>query len=221
MRKNHEKVCGFGSRPLQNWLSSVLLCTLVTGCHIGPAYHPPAIQPPPAFKETPPAGPTANPPQGTNGNGTQENGTWTVAQPADAKIRGDWWDIFNDPELNDLESPAEHQQPKHRSSISRILWKSRALVREARAQYFPTVSVLGRLTTVSVPPEISATNATVANPGKESQIYASAIGCFLDARSLWQNPQGSPQCAVHRAGQRRGSGERAAGRAGRFGRILF
>src|ERR1700744_1288261 len=81
------------------WISSILLCAGVTGCHIGPAYHPPAIQPPPAFKEAPPPPADASPAQNN-----AEAGNWTVAQPADAKIRGDWWAIFNDPELNDLEN---------------------------------------------------------------------------------------------------------------------
>ncbi len=152
------------------WLTGVLLCTLVTGCHIGPAYHPPAVQPPPAFKETPPPGPTANPPQGTNGNGTQENGTWTVAQPADAKIRGDWWNIFNDPELNDLESQVNINNQNIKQYFENFM-ESRALVREARAQYFPTVS-FGPSYNRQRSSQNLGSNATVANPGKESQIYA-------------------------------------------------
>jgi hypothetical protein len=58
-----------------------VMCALLSGCSIGPKYHPPAIQPPPAFKEAP-----ANATQITQGD--QSTGLWTVAQPADAKIRG-------------------------------------------------------------------------------------------------------------------------------------
>jgi hypothetical protein len=36
-----------------------LLCTMLTGCTVGPKYHPPTIQAPPAYKEAPPATPPA------------------------------------------------------------------------------------------------------------------------------------------------------------------
>src|SRR5580704_1688204 len=152
------------------WLSSVLLCTLVTGCHIGPAYHPPAVQPPPAFKEAPPPGPTANPPQATNGNGTPDNVNWTVAQPSDAKIRGDWWAIFNDPELNDLESQLNIDNQNIKQFFENFM-ESRALVREARAQYFPTVSVGPAYNRQRSSANLGPTSTT-ANPGKTSQIYS-------------------------------------------------
>ena len=142
----------------------------MTGCHIGPAYHPPVIQPPPAFKEAPPAGPTANPPQGTNGNGTQENGTWTVAQPADQKIRGDWWAIFNEPELNDLEAQLNINNENLKLYFENFM-EARALVREARAQYFPTVSFGPSYNRARSSGNLG-NKASVANPGTESQIYS-------------------------------------------------
>ena len=123
----------------------LLLCVMLTGCNVGPKYHPPAIQPPPAFKEAPPATSSSNPPQpqtnqnGNRDNGAQENGTWTVAQPADEKIRGDWWAIFNEPELNDLEGQLNIDNQNIKLYFENFM-EARALVREARALYFPTVS---------------------------------------------------------------------------------
>ena len=62
----------------------------LSGCVVGPKYHPPAPPAPaPVYKESP--------------TQSQEAGLWTPAQPADAKLRGKWWEIFNDPELNALE----------------------------------------------------------------------------------------------------------------------
>jgi NodT family efflux transporter outer membrane factor (OMF) lipoprotein len=145
----------------------MLLCALVTGCHIGPAYHPPVIQPPPAFKEAPPATPPADSSQSQD-NG--DNGNWTVAQPADAKIRGDWWAIFNEPELNDLESQLNIDNQNIKLFFENFM-ESRALVREARAQYFPTVSIGPSYNRARSSGNLG-TNASVANPGKESQIYA-------------------------------------------------
>ncbi|MGB8535409.1 MAG: hypothetical protein WCD57_03270, partial [Acidobacteriaceae bacterium] len=122
----------------------LLLCVMLTGCTVGPKYHPPVLQPPPAFKEAPPPGPTSNPPQaqpGNQANGTQDNTTetWTVAQPSDAKIRGDWWAIFNEPELNDLESQLNINNQNLKLFFENYL-QARALVGQARAAYFPTVS---------------------------------------------------------------------------------
>jgi NodT family efflux transporter outer membrane factor (OMF) lipoprotein len=164
LRKNHEKVSRFALHQLRNCFSGVLLCTIVTGCQIGPAYHPPVIQPPPAFKEAPPATPPANTSQ------SQDNGNWTVAQPADAKIRGDWWNIFNDPELNDLESQLNIDNQNIKEYFQNFM-EARALVREARAQYFPTVTFAPSFSRTRSSGNLGSTSTT-ANPGKESQIYA-------------------------------------------------
>ena len=128
-----------------------------------------------------------------------------MAQPADAKIRGDWWNIFNDPELNDLESQLNIDNQNIKQYFENFM-ESRALVREARAQYFPTVSFGPSYNRQRSSRNLGPTSHR-GQPGKDVADLLSAVGCFLDARSLWQNPQGSAQCAVHRAGQRRGSGE--------------
>ena len=149
------------------WLASVLLCGGVAGCHVGPAYHPPVIQPPPAFKEAPPATPPADTTQSQN---NPDNVNWTVAQPADAKIRGDWWSIFNDPELNDLESQLNIDNQNIKQFFENFM-ESRALVREARAQYFPTVSIGPSYNRQRSSANLGPTSTT-ANPGKTSQIYS-------------------------------------------------
>jgi NodT family efflux transporter outer membrane factor (OMF) lipoprotein len=149
------------------WLAGVLLSAGVTGCHVGPAYHPPVIQPPPAFKEAPPATPPADTTQSQN---NPDNVNWSVAQPADAKIRGDWWSIFNDPELNDLESQLNIDNQNIKQFFENFM-ESRALVREARAQYFPTVSIGPSYNRQRSSANLGPTSTT-ANPGKTSQIYA-------------------------------------------------
>jgi NodT family efflux transporter outer membrane factor (OMF) lipoprotein len=148
----------------------LLLCVMLTGCTVGPKYHPPAIQPPPAFKEAPPPGPTSNPPQAQQSNGTQDNTTetWTVAQPADAKIRGDWWAIFNEPELNDLESQLNINNQNLKLYFENYM-QARALVGEARAAYFPTVSFGPSYTRSRSSGNLS--NTASANTGRTGQIY--------------------------------------------------
>jgi NodT family efflux transporter outer membrane factor (OMF) lipoprotein len=150
-----------------------LVCAMLTGCTVGPKYHPPAVQPPPAFKEAPPATPPANAPTDQSGNQAQanpDNGNWTVAQPADAKIRGDWWAIFNEPELNDLESQLNIDNQNIKQYFQNYM-EARALVGEARALYFPTVTFGPSYSRQRTSSNLGATSTT-ANPGKTSQLYS-------------------------------------------------
>jgi NodT family efflux transporter outer membrane factor (OMF) lipoprotein len=107
------------------------LCALLAGCNVGPKYVPPATTAPPAYKESPDQFKEA---------GDQEKGVWTVAQPQDAMLRGKWWEIYNEPELNALEEQLNINNQNIREAFENFM-EARALVREARSQFFPTVSV--------------------------------------------------------------------------------
>jgi NodT family efflux transporter outer membrane factor (OMF) lipoprotein len=106
--------------------SMALLCVMLAGCNVGPKYVPPAITAPPAFKEAP--------------TESKEPGEWTVAKPQDAVLRGKWWEIYNEPDLNALEEQLNLDNQNIRESFENFM-EARALVREARSQYFPTVSI--------------------------------------------------------------------------------
>ncbi len=93
-----------------------------------------------------------------------------MAQPADAKIRGDWWNVFNDPELDDLEKQLNIDNQNLKLYFENFM-EARALVREARAQYFPTVS-FGPSYSRQRSSGNLGNHASVANPGEESQIYS-------------------------------------------------
>jgi NodT family efflux transporter outer membrane factor (OMF) lipoprotein len=101
------------------------LC-LLAGCLVGPKYHRPSVQTPGAYKELPPA-------DLINTDG------WKVAQPKDDALRGKWWEIFNEPELNSLEEKVNVSNQTIASAAANFL-AARALVKEARSQYFPTVT---------------------------------------------------------------------------------
>jgi NodT family efflux transporter outer membrane factor (OMF) lipoprotein len=109
-------------------LCATVLLLMLAGCVVGPKYHPAAPAQPPAavYKESP--------------TQFKENGGWTVAQPADAKLRGKWWEIFNDPELNALEEQLDINNQNIKQFFENFM-EARAIVREARAQYFPTLGV--------------------------------------------------------------------------------
>jgi NodT family efflux transporter outer membrane factor (OMF) lipoprotein len=110
------------------WCAALLGCAM-TGCVVGPKYHAPATQAPIAYKEAP----TPQPQQDPN------MGTWTVAQPQDAMLRGNWWEVFQEPELNSLEEQLNINNQNIKLFFENFM-EARALIREARSQYFPTVT---------------------------------------------------------------------------------
>ncbi len=99
---------------------------LLQGCMVGPKYVRPAVQAPPAFKET--ADQAA--PDGT---------TWTTAKPQDAASRGKWWEIYQEPELNALEDKLNGSNQNIAQAFQNLM-AARAQVREARSSYSPTIT---------------------------------------------------------------------------------
>src|SRR2546422_5897993 len=65
---------------------------------------------------------------------------WKIAHPRDGVARGPWWEIFADPHLNALE--ARVSISNQNLAVAEAQYRqARALVREARAAYFPTVTL--------------------------------------------------------------------------------
>ncbi len=95
------RVCGQPNHKSQiaNRKCSRLLlsafCLLFTGsCTVGPKYARPPVETPPAYKEL-----------ATSAGGAQ--GEWKLSQPQEQSLRGKWWEIFDDPQLNALEERIE------------------------------------------------------------------------------------------------------------------
>jgi NodT family efflux transporter outer membrane factor (OMF) lipoprotein len=103
----------------------MLLC--LAGCLLGPKYHPPQGPTPtaPNYKES-----TVN---------FQDAQGWKVASPQDSTLRGKWWEIFNDAELNALEEELNINNQNIKEYFENLM-QARAVIREARAQYWPTVT---------------------------------------------------------------------------------
>ncbi len=139
-----------------------VLYAVLAGCNVGPKYHPPAATAPPVFKESPAE--------------FKESGGWTVAQPQDAALRGKWWEIYNEPELNALEDQLNIDNQNIRQAFENFM-AARALVREARAQYFPTVSAGGAYTRSQSSSNVGAAGA---NSGQQSQVFS------LPAEVSWE-----------------------------------
>ena len=102
------------------WKIALLVSLLCSGCTIGPRYQRPVAQTPAALKEM--AG----------------NDQWKMATPSDGLLKGKWWEIFGDPELNRLEElvNVNNQNVKQAEAQFR---QARALVLANHANYYPTI----------------------------------------------------------------------------------
>lgn len=70
----------------------------------------------------------------------KEEGRWTVAEPAEAAARGEWWKGFQDPVLDDLIERAERNNTTIRVAAARLA-QARAFLRAARADRLPQLGV--------------------------------------------------------------------------------
>ena len=112
--------------------AAALACVLaLSGCKpVGPDYTRPGYHAPDAYKETGAA--TVAPPN-------PANGSWTPASPSDGMLRGKWWELYQDPQLNALEERIAIDNHTLRQATETYL-AAHALVASARSGLFPTIS---------------------------------------------------------------------------------
>ena len=91
---------------------------LLGGCAVGPNYRTPVVETPPAYKEA---------------------GNWKPAQPNDQNLGGDWWKIFQDPQLDALELQVNVSNQNLKAAEAQYQ-QARAVLRYYRADYYPTVT---------------------------------------------------------------------------------
>ena len=111
-----------------------LIASIFSGCKpVGPDYKRPVYVTPPIYKETGAATVTVPaPPSPTDGG-------WQPASPSDGMLKGKWWEIYNDPQLNKLEERiAAVNQGVHGAYETYLA--AREQVRVARADFYPTLS---------------------------------------------------------------------------------
>jgi NodT family efflux transporter outer membrane factor (OMF) lipoprotein len=107
--------------PARLALGSALLGFAVlqlTGCAVGPKYHTPAVEAPPAYKEV---------------------GDWKPAQPNEQSLGGEWWKIFQDSQLDALELQVNVSNQNLKAADAQFQ-QARAVLRYNRADYYPTVT---------------------------------------------------------------------------------
>ena len=88
------------------------------GCVVGPKYKTPVAPAPPAYKEI---------------------GNWKTAIPSDQNLGGNWWEIFQDQQLNELEQQINVSNQNLKAAVAQYQG-SRAALRYVRADYYPTLT---------------------------------------------------------------------------------
>jgi NodT family efflux transporter outer membrane factor (OMF) lipoprotein len=134
----------------------VLLIVALEGCTVGPKYVKPTVPTAPNFKEDPPAS-------------FKESDQWQPAHPGDQTSRGNWWEVFGDPELNKLEEQIADSNQNLKLAEARFR-EARAAIRFNRAAQFPTISTS---------PSASYVKSSDFSPNFPSKIQQSSKGDFV------------------------------------------
>lgn len=130
-----------------------LISTQLSGCMMGPDYVRPQINLPAEFKEI----------KG-----------WKQAQPRDTVLLGKWWEIFNDPRLNELEEQV--------ATANQSIRKAEAQYHQAQALILTAQSALFPIGTAS-----ATTSRFVAASGGASAPVSGVRNLFGNALSMtWQ-----------------------------------
>jgi NodT family efflux transporter outer membrane factor (OMF) lipoprotein len=109
------------SRARCTLLLILVACVLpFAGCAVGPKYKgAPPVSTPPAYKEI---------------------GQWKTAQPSEQNLGGNWWEIFQDAQLNSLEQQINVSNQNLKQAVANYQ-QSRAALRYLRADYYPTITL--------------------------------------------------------------------------------
>ena len=101
-----------------NTRTILLALSMLSGCAVGPDYHRPDVTTPDAYKEA---------------------GDWKPAEPKDETPRGNWWEIYDDTDLNALVAQVAISNQNVLAAAAQYR-QAMALLGVAQAGYYPTLS---------------------------------------------------------------------------------
>jgi NodT family efflux transporter outer membrane factor (OMF) lipoprotein len=145
-----------------------LTAIVLTGCMVGPNYAKPSTPMAAAFKELAPASA-----QATDG--------WKLARPGDQTPRGNWWEIYGDPQLNALEAQIDSANQSLKVAEANYR-RARAAVRFNRAAEAPTIGTAPSISTVRDSPNRPYFPSGMANNGEGDFILPVDMSWEID---LW------------------------------------
>ena len=128
----------------------------LSGCMVGPNYKTPSAIMAPSFKETTPAS-------------FAENDGWKPGHPNDTILKGDWWTLFHDAQLNQLEAQVD--------KANQTLKSAEANFRAARAQIGYVRS--NEAPAIGVGPSISAVRDSANEPYFTKALVNNGNGNFV------------------------------------------
>lgn len=148
--------------------SSLFVALALAGCAVGPDYLRPTSAPSVEFKQA--AG-------------------WKSAAPADTALRGDWWTLYDDPELDALIARLNADNQNLASAEAKYR-QAQALVRGARSSFFPTLGLNTGLTRAgqgggdSTIGTTGGVSVSGANASTVSKSYEASLGVSWEL-DLW------------------------------------
>ncbi|HXP27021.1 MAG TPA: TolC family protein, partial [Steroidobacteraceae bacterium] len=125
---------------------------MLAGCDLAPVYDPPHFVVPDSY---------------------QGSGAFHVARPDDGLSRGDWWLLFNDPQLNALEQQLMSANPTLQAAAETYT-QARALAAEAQSGLYPQVAAQAQSSYNRESAHRLFGTSTVAEEASSNQIGAAA-----------------------------------------------
>ena len=171
IRRNNATMTRYQLRTATSLAALTAAGLVLSGCALGPDYKRPSVTTATAFKEA---------------------DGWQKAAPAELSDKGDWWTLFNDPVLNDLEAKVAVSN-QNLAAAEAAYRESVALLDEQRATIFPTVTLnpsatrtksasAGALTGGSSTTGAATSSSSTA--GRTINTYTAKLGASWDV-DLW------------------------------------
>ena len=146
--------------PSRLCVAVLLASSLLGGCMVGPDYHKPAAPMSTTFKEA----------QG-----------WKAASPQDELPKGPWWELCQDPQLNAL--TAQVQLNNQNVALYAAQYRQAlALVRESRADLFPTLS--GTASSTRSETGTGSSSSSTSSSGGVSKEHSASLSLSWEA-DIW------------------------------------
>jgi NodT family efflux transporter outer membrane factor (OMF) lipoprotein len=160
---------------------SLIGLILFKGCDKAPKYKTPPVTTPPSYKEITP-------------DNFKETDNWKFAHPKDDVIRGNWWEIFNDPQLNALEEQVNISNQNIALADANFR-AARAVVKESRSDYFPTITTSPSITSSR---QSAATSQSNFAGGRKFTLYSLPVDVSWEP-DLWGRIKNSVKASASEA----------------------